>query len=229
MIPIGDVNPRRFFPLATVALMVLNVAVFVYQLTLPPEALEAFFRNAGIVPQRLLEAPDAEGLLTLVTAMFVHGNWGHLLSNMIFLWIFGDNVEDHLGILPFLVLYLVTGVAASAAQVAVDPASAIPIVGASGALSGVAGAYLVLFPHARVRVVVPIILFVRIIEISALAFFAIWFLFQVVQGIGALGVAEGGVAWFAHLGGFVTGVVAGLLVRGGAILVRQQDYDRGPH
>jgi membrane associated rhomboid family serine protease len=229
MIPIGDVNPRRFFPIATVGLIVLNVAVFFYQLTLSPEALEVFIGESGIVPRRLFEAPDWGALLSLLTAMFIHGGWAHLLSNMIFLWIFGDNVEDHLGILPFLAVYLLTGLAATAAQVAVDPRSAVPIVGASGALSGVAGAYLVLFPHARVRVVIPIVLFVRIAEISALAFFAIWFLLQAVQGLAALGGAQGGVAWFAHLGGFVAGVVAGLLVRGGALLVRHEDYGRRPH
>ncbi len=114
--------------------------------------------------------------------MFVHSGWLHLIGNMIFLWVFGDNVEDRLGILPFLGIYLLTGLAASAAQVASAPASTIPIVGASGALSGVAGVYLVLFPRARVRVLLPIFVFVRIIEVSALAFFVIWFLLQAVQG-----------------------------------------------
>jgi membrane associated rhomboid family serine protease len=221
MIPIGDVNPRRSFPVATVGLILMNVGVFLYQLTLTPEAQDVFIASAALIPQRLLGAPSLGAAITLVTAMFVHSGWLHLIGNMIFLWVFGDNVEDRLGILPFLGIYLLTGLAASAAQVASAPASTIPIVGASGALSGIAGVYLVLFPRARVRVLLPIFVFVRIIEVSALAFFAIWFLLQAVQGLADIGgTGDGGVAWFAHMGGFLAGVVVGLLVRGGSRLVR---------
>ena len=230
MIPIGDVNPRRSFPLATVGLILLNLAVFAYQLSLTPEALEAFVASAAIIPRRIVGSADLAATSSLVTAMFIHGGWMHLISNMIFLWIFGDNVEDRLGVLPFLGVYLLTGLAASAAQIAIDPTSSIPIVGASGALSGIAGIYLVLFPRARVRVVVPILFLARVVEVSALAFFAIWFLLQAVQGaadIGAMG--EGGVAWFAHMGGFVAGVLVGLLARAGSRLVRPQAYDAGLH
>lgn len=226
MIPIGDVNPRRSVPVVTLGMIALNVLVFFYQLGLPPEGLEAFWWSVGVVPARLVEEPGVQAAGTLLTAMFVHGGWGHLLSNMLFLWIFGDNVEDRLGALTFLGLYLVGGVVASLAQVAVSPASTVPIVGASGALSAIAGTYLVLFPRARVHVAVPLLL--RVIEVSAATFFAIWFVVQAFQGLASLvDAGPGGVAWFAHLGGFVAGAVAGLLVRGVAVATRP-DYDPHP-
>lgn len=228
MIPVGDVNPRRGFPIATLGLILLNVLVFLYELSLPPDTLEGFFQAAGIVPATLTNQPDIISLTSLLTAMFLHGGWGHLLSNMLFLWIFGDNIEDRLGVLPFLGVYLVTGVIASLVQVAIAPQSTIPIVGASGALAGIAGMYLVLFPRAQVIVVVPVIFFLRVVKISSLLFFLIWFGVQALQGLASFAVMEqGGVAWFAHIGGFVAGAIAGLLIRAASSLDRTSDYDRG--
>jgi len=228
MIPVGDVNPRRAFPVATLGLIVLNVLVFLYELSLPTDALDAFIGAAGVVPAYLSRQPDISALTTIFTAMFLHGGWAHLLSNMLFLWIFGDNIEDRLGVLPFLAAYLLTGAVATLAQVLVDPQSTVPIVGASGALAGIAGTYLVLFPRAQVIVVVPILFFLRVVRISSLLFFLIWFAIQALQGLASFAVMEqGGVAWFAHIGGFGAGVIVGLAIRGVAALGRDQGYDRG--
>jgi len=214
MIPIGDVNPRRSFPVATVGLIVVNALVLLYLGRQSPGAQEALYYQAGVIPYRLVNQLDAGAAFTLLTAMFVHGGWGHLLSNVLFLWVFGDNIEDRLGVLLFLVAYLLTGIVATLAQVVMDPQSRVPIVGASGAISGIAGTYLVLFPRARVRVLVPVFLFVRVFEVSALSFFVLWFGMQALMALGSLGaMAQGGVAWFAHLGGFVAGIVLGLLAR----------------
>ncbi len=228
MIPIGDENPRRSFPVATLGLVILNVVVFLYQLTLSPAATNVFVANAALIPSRLLQERNLAAATTLVTAMFIHGGWSHLIGNMIFLWVFGDNVEDRLGVLPFLVIYLLTGIAASATQIAIDPTSSIPIVGASGALAGIAGVYLVLFPRARVRVVIPLFFFFRVVLISAPLFLLIWFATQLLQGLMSVGSAgTGGVAWFAHVGGFVSGALVGLLVRSGAGRSNRHNYDAG--
>jgi membrane associated rhomboid family serine protease len=154
--------------------------------------------------------------LSVVTSMFLHGGWLHLIGNMLYLWIFGNNIEDRFGRLGFLIFYLAGGVAAVVAQVAVDPTSPIPLVGASGAIAATLGAYLVLFPRARVLALVFLGFFYQLLEIPAVIVLGFWFVLQLVDGIASLGLAgaEGGVAFFAHIGGFVAGVAIGLLVRG---------------
>jgi membrane associated rhomboid family serine protease len=208
LIPLRDLNPVRRRPLVTYALLVANLAVFAYQVSLSRQQGELFAFRYGVVPYFLAEDFHAASLSTPFTSMFLHGGFAHLLTNMWFLHLFADNVEDALGKLRFLAFYLGCGLAAAAAQVFVDPDSRIPMIGASGAISGVLGAYLRLFPFARV--VTLVLFFVR--ELPALIFIVVWFAFQLLSGFGSLGHTEsGGVAFFAHVGGFV----GGLLLIGG--------------
>ncbi len=217
MIPIKDDNPTVTLPLMTVLLIVVNVAVFVCQWMLGPGA-EAFVFRMGVIPWELthltelphLPASHKSGLLnvtTPLTAMFIHGDLFHLLGNMLYLWIFGDNVEALTGHGRFLLFYLICGLAATTLHVVIDPNSTLPMVGASGAISGVLGAYLIRFPRAKVHVLVIFFFFIRIIRISALFVLGFWFLMQIWSGLGTLGISGGGVAWFAHIGGFLTGLV----------------------
>jgi rhomboid family protein len=208
VIPLRDsLRPSRA-PLINYALIAANLAVFLYELSLGVR-LEALLGTWGLVPADLRPAQ-------LVTSMFLHGGWFHLLGNMLFLHIFGDNVEDRLGHGRYLALYLLSGVAAGAAQALALPASEIPMVGASGAIAGVAGAYLLFFPRARVVTVVPLFLFLHVIEVPAILYLAAWFLWQLASGvstIGQAGDAEGGVAFWAHVGGFVVGMILGPVLR----------------
>ena len=187
-------------------LLVVNLVVFAYQLSLDPPALDAFLMRYGLIPAQF-------SMVTLVTSMFVHGGIGHVVGNLLYLWIFGDNVEDRLGHGRFLAFYLVSGGVAAVAQAAMDPVSAIPMVGASGAIAGVMGGYLVLYPHSRVLTLFPFP--VMLFEVPALFFLGLWFVVQFLNGIGSLAAAgggelPGGVAFWAHVMGFVAGV---LLVR----------------
>jgi membrane associated rhomboid family serine protease len=170
--------------------------------------------------------PAALDWADVLTSMFLHGGWVHFLGNMLYLWIFGDNVEDRLGHVPYLMFYLLCGAVAAMAQVFVNPASPIPMVGASGAIAGVMGAYFVLYPHSRVLAVVFIVLFIDIIEIPAIFFLGIWFIMQLFSGVGSVvQAAEGGVAFMAHVGGFVAGVIGGFATR--ARDASRQEYWRG--
>jgi membrane associated rhomboid family serine protease len=202
MFPLRDVIPTRTWPVVTVGLIVLNVAIFLHDQTLGPRALEAWIRHWGLVPA-------AFGWDRVVTSMFLHGGWAHIGGNMLYLWIFGDNVEDRLGHGRFLIFYLLCGAAAALAQTAIHPRSTIPMIGASGAISGVLGAYLLLFPHSRVLTIVPIVFFIQLIEVPAIVLLGIWFLMQLVAGVGSLGARAdmGGVAFWAHVAGFVAGVL----------------------
>jgi len=214
MLPIGDLNPRRHFPIATVLIIGLNVLVFLYQVMIPEAELQQFILEAGVIPYEVTNRFGPDVAQDLLTCMFLHGSWMHIGGNMLYLWIFGDNIEDWLGTAWFVIFYLAAGIAASLAQVAAGPESTIPTIGASGAIAGVLGCYLVLFPHARVRTVVFLLRFIRFIELPALVVLGFWFVLQFLQGVGSLGAgASGGVAWFAHIGGFVAGVLVGLLVR----------------
>ena len=196
----------------TVALIALNVIVFLHEASLGPY-LEKFVFAYGLVPRRLVFWPgaplDPARFLPLFTSMFWHGGWLHLLGNMLYLWIFGDNVEDKLGHLRYLVFYLAAGIVAALTQVALDPTSLLPTVGASGAIAGVLGAYLVSYPRAKVLTLVPILIFPWFVEIPAFAYLIFWFLLQLLEGVGQLGVPQerGGVAVWAHIGGFIAGVV----------------------
>jgi membrane associated rhomboid family serine protease len=203
MIPLRDTQPSSSFPFVTVTLIALNVALFLYQISLDAWQLNNFIARYAVVPDRF-QATD------LLTSMFLHGGWMHLIGNMWFLWIFGDNVEDVLGHGKYLVFYIACGIAAALVHALLNPYSRLPTVGASGAIAGVMGAYLVKFPHSRILTLVPIIIFFTTLEIPAFLMLLYWFFIQIFSGIGSVGysqVSKGGVAWFAHVGGFVAGVV----------------------
>jgi membrane associated rhomboid family serine protease len=210
VIPINDENPTELTPWMTVVLIVANLLTwFLIQGFGQMEALEASVYVFGTRPCEVTTACPVEGLggETLITSMFMHGGWGHLLGNMLFLWVFGNNIEDSMGHVRFLFFYLLTGVAAGLAHVFFSPQSAMPAVGASGAISGIMGAYILLYPQARVRTWFPPIFFFRI---RAVFFLALWFVLQLFSGISSLGLPEsesGGVAVWAHIGGFVAGLL----------------------
>lgn len=205
MIPLRDVIPSRTTPWVTLSLIGLNLAVFFWGWTLGERGYERLLMTHGLIPAEFTWA-------TLLTSMFLHGGLGHIGSNLLSLWIFGDNVEDRFGHLRFLVFYLLTGGVAALAQVWADPASPIPLVGASGAISGVMGAYLVMFPHSRILVLMFLFLFIDIIEIPAVIFLGVWFLYQIVSGVGSVGGGPG-IAFWAHVGGFAAGLVTVFVFR----------------
>ncbi len=209
MIPLRDDRPSRTFAFVTIALIALNAAVFLHELSLHnPDQVETFFADFALTPARLTQAPSPNSYLTVFTSMFVHGGWMHILGNMLYLWIFGRNVEDSVGHFKFIIFYLLCGMAAAAAQVAIAPDSTVPMIGASGAISGVLGAYLLLFPRARVLVLFPIWIFWRVFYVPALLLLAFWFAMQLFSGLAVLNMdVNGGVAFWAHVGGFVAGVL----------------------
>jgi membrane associated rhomboid family serine protease len=224
MIPLKDDLPTRSTPAVTVLLMALNVLVFLYQASLEigdrgegAVAAQAFAREFGLVPCRLtgscLMGTDwPSPAFTVLSSMFLHGSFFHIAGNMLYLWIFGNNVEDRLGHGRFILFYLVSGVAAAATQTLVEPDARIPMIGASGAISGVLGAYLLLFPHANVLTLVIFGFFWRVVSIPAVLVLGFWMVVQVLNGLGSLG-AGGGVAWFAHIGGFLAGMGLVLVLR----------------
>ena len=212
MIPIRDENPRRTAPVVNIALIALNVAVWLVEWLVLSRGSDAVISGYGLVPARLLADPGADAI-TVVTSMFLHGSWGHLLGNVLFLHVFGDNVEDALGHGRYLAFYLLAGLAAALAQIGIDPGSAIPMVGASGAIAGVLGAYLVLYPRAPIVVLNPVfpLWFVFGVLLSFPAWFVVgeWFVWNLLRGVASLSLpTSGGVAFFAHLGGFVLGLLA---------------------
>jgi len=218
MIPLRDVNPAYSTPVVTRTLIVLNLLLFLYELTLGTE-LRGFVYAWGLIPARLGLAlggaePVARPALTLLSSMFLHGGWAHLIGNLWYLWIFGDNVEDLLGPAGFLVFYLAAGVAAGLFQVLLHPGSPLPTIGASGAIAGVLGAYLVSFPRARVITLVPLFPFFQVIPMPAVLVLGLWFVFQFLSGV-LFPDSGGGVAWWAHIGGFAFGFVAMRLLGGG--------------
>ena len=216
MFPLKDDNPSRTTPVFTIAIIVVNVLVFLYQFSLEvggregARAAESFIREFGLVPCRLTGACHGSAdlpspVLTIFTSMFMHGGWFHVGGNMLYLGIFGNNIEDTLGHIRYLFFYLASGVAAALAQVAMGPTSDVPMVGASGAVSGVLGAYLLLFPHAHVTTLLILGFFFRVAKIPALVVLGFWIVLQVLNGLGSFG-ARGGVAFFAHIGGFLAGI-----------------------
>lgn len=218
MIPLRDTIPSRSFPIVTILLIVLNGIVFIFELSLG-EHLNTFINIFGIVPARYFHYLSVDTNLFLAffpffTSQFLHGGWFHLIGNIWFLWIFGDNVEDHVGHLKFLAFYLFCGLLAGLAHGYTNPGSKIPTVGASGAIAGVMGAYIILYPKARVLTLVPIIFFIQIIELPAYLFLGIWFLIQSFSGVTSLTASQGccGVAWWAHIGGFAVGALIVLVL-----------------
>jgi membrane associated rhomboid family serine protease len=203
MIPLRDVIPSRTTPYITVTIIILNVLAWLYELTMPPRQLNAFLYLYGVVPATF-SAP------TLITSMFLHGGWMHVIGNMWYLWIFGDNVEDRVGHGRFIIFYLLCGMAAALGQMAIDPTSTLPTIGASGAIAGIMGAYFVLYPQSRVLTLVTIIFFWELVELPAIVLLGFWFLMQLFSA-GAIAVTAstngGGVAFMAHVVGFVCGLV----------------------
>jgi hypothetical protein len=210
MIPIRDTIPSSRVPIVNYVLIFANLGLFFYEISLG-ENLPSFLERFAVIPARLLGGGDfsARDLLTPVTAMFLHGGWMHVLGNMLYLYIFGDNVEDTLGHGRYLLFYIACGVASFAVQIGFQPASAVPNIGASGAIAGVLGAYFLLFPRARVVTLLPLFIFFTVVDIPAVVFLGLWFLLQFLSGTVSLGhaAAKGGVAWWAHVGGFVAGIV----------------------
>ena len=211
MIPLRDDNPRRTVPYVNYLLIALNVLAFLWELSLGPRLDEAIFSVAFIPARFWLPGNWTADLFTIVVSMFLHGGLLHIGSNMLYLWIFGDNVEDRIGHGRYLIFYLACGFIATFAHAFFGAASRIPAVGASGAIAGVLGAYLVLYPRARVTTVIPIFFFITVREIPAIFILGFWFVLQLFSGVGSLGVPDaqnmGGVAYFAHIGGFVAGVL----------------------
>jgi len=214
MIPIGDTTPRRRIPYVTWGLIAVNTLVWLYQVFMPASQLAQFIRQMAIVPARITNR-DTAALFTLVSSMFMHGSWQHIIGNMLYLAIFGDNIEDRFGHVIYLVYYLLGGIAAAIAQVMVNPTSQVPILGASGAIAAVLGTYIVLFPRQKVRSLIILFGFIRIAVLPALLVLGMWFVLQLFNGVASIAVsASGGVAWFAHIGGFVFGLLAGIVSRG---------------
>jgi membrane associated rhomboid family serine protease len=205
LIPLKNTLPTRSFPVINTIIIVLNGLVFLVQSSLGAREV-AFIEQWGMVPLRIVAGSDPQRLVTVLSSMFMHGGWMHLIGNMWFLYIFGANVEDALGKPRYLFFYLLCGMAGAAAQIAVDPWSKIPMIGASGAIAGVLGGYLSLFPRARILTLVPIFIFLQIMTLPAVLFIVLWFAFQALEGMAALGSQGGGTAWWAHIGGFLIGV-----------------------
>jgi membrane associated rhomboid family serine protease len=224
VIPLRDANPTRRRSIVTWAFIAACFAIFAVELLVQAdggdEALETFVRAYGAVPSRVSQAIGAGGYLSeatlgLLTSQFLHASWVHLLGNMLYLWIFGNNVEDRLGRPAFALFYLTGGLIAGLSQVAVSPGSDVPLVGASGAIAATLGGYLVLYPAARIEAIVFLGFFYQLMRVPAVIVLGFWFVLQLLDGIASLGATTtgGGVAFFAHIGGFVFGMVVGLIVR----------------
>lgn len=212
MIPLRDDNPTTLTPYVTIGLIVVTSLVFLWQLSLGMKGFEAAVLSLGVTPAALLgnkplppELALASPVITLLTSQFLHGGWMHLIGNMLYLWIFGNNVEDAMGHVRFAIFYFLSGIAAALAQAIPNPDSALPMIGASGAISGVLGAYLLLYPHARVLVLIPFGFYSRLVHVPAMLALGFWFVLQLVNSALA-DPRAGGVAWGAHIGGFVAGM-----------------------
>jgi membrane associated rhomboid family serine protease len=216
MFPISDANPTRRTPILTWALIAINALVFLWELSMPASQLEQTFRDLSVVPANVsANLFSLETFLDTVRSMFFHGGWDHIIGNMLYLYLFGDNVEDRLGKIGFLILYFVSGFVAAFAQVLIEPTSTIPLIGASGAIAGVLGGYLLLFPNVKVRGIVPLGRISTLAEWPAFIVLGMWFLLQLFNGFASLDVSAeygGGVAFFAHIGGFVAGLVITFII-----------------
>lgn len=211
MIPYKDDNPTIRFPIITIILIVINTIVFLFQISSGDDS-NAVVYTYGVIPYRLLHGNEVMGTpiaVNLLTAMFLHGGFLHLAGNMLYLWIFGNNIEDRLGILRFIIFYLLCGVIATYAHALSDPSSMLPMIGASGAISGIIGAYLVLFPRAKIHTLIFFGFFIQVIKVPAVIVIGFWIVLQFISGLLSKGLYGdgGGVAWFAHIGGFLAGVI----------------------
>ena len=209
MIPLRDTQPSYTFPFVTVAIIALNVLAFLYEFTMDPYEFNFFIAHHGVIPARLQ-------WVDVLTSIFLHDGWLQLIGNMWFLWIYGDNVEDILGHAQYLVFYLLCGLAATMVHVVFNADSSAPTIGASGAIAGVMGAYVVKFPHSKITTLVLVVVFITTMEIPAYLILLYWFVIQFFSGVGSMGhshLSQGGVAWFAHIGGFLAGVALILVMR----------------
>ena len=203
MIPLRDENPRTGWPVVNFTFIAINILVFIYQLGLPAPLEHEFVLKYGAVPANILQGTNWH---TLITSMFLHGGFAHIIFNMLYLYIFGDNVENSMGSLRYIAFYLSAGLFAALAHLIMNPMSTVPMVGASGAISGIMGAYMVQYPRARVLVLVPIFFFITTLRVPALFLLAFWFITQLSSGLASIGMGMGsGIAWFAHIGGFIYG------------------------
>ncbi len=222
MIPIKDnIRPRRF-PLVNKTLIGINVLVFMYQVLLSSQEVQELVFTFGVVPRHLTTLTPGdlilEGfapLLPLFTATFLHGGWLHLVGNMLYLWVFGDNIEDCLGPLKYLLVYLIMGIVGHFSHILFDPLSSVPLIGASGAIAGVLGAYLILYPWAKVLTLLPLGIFFTFVEIPAVIFLFLWFFIQLASGVAELVMSPEMqvIAWWAHVGGFISGMILGAYIK----------------
>ena len=230
MIPIKDNIPTRVFPIITISVIFVNVLIFLWQrITFSGAANNTIYKYYGLVPHELSLAITTNhdllpyNILTIFTSMFLHGGYFHLAGNMLYLWIFGNNVEDAIGHKKFIMFFFLSGIIAAIFQFLYDPNSNIPMIGASGAVSGILGAYLILFPYAKVKTVMLIIIFIKVVELPAILLLSIWFLIQLLSSNGE------GIAWYAHIGGFIFGMLSIKLLRPNirpAARKRQQNVSR---
>lgn len=219
MIPLRDKNPSGIFPVITLTIILINVFVFLYEVQLGP-AVGAFLKRYALIPAEVTgslrygTATFSDTLAPFLTSMFLHGGWLHLILNMWFLWIFGDNIEDTLGGFRYILFYILCGLGAALTHFLIQPGSTLPVLGASGAIAGVLGAYAVLFPGARVVTLVPIFFFLQIIELPALVVLGLWFVLQILSGfLEGASPMRAGTAWWAHIGGFLAGIVLIFVMR----------------
>jgi len=234
VLPLSDNNPRTTTPVVNILLIGINVFMFFWELSLGPDLDRALF-SVAFIPARFWMSPNVSAnIIRMFISMFLHGGWLHLGGNMLYLWIFGDNIEDRLGHFRYFLFYLLCGIAATMAHAVMNPGSRVPSIGASGAIAGVLGAYLLLFPRARVTTLIPIFFFITIREIPAVIVLGLWFVLQLFVGVTSLSAADaasqGGVAYFAHIGGFVAGMILVALMGGfrrrQARAVRYDEYWR---
>lgn len=218
MLPLSDHNPRRTFPVVNVLLIIANVLMFFWEISLGYD-IEPVLGRVAFIPARFWYTPSLlPSVMSMLISMFLHGGWMHLGGNMLYLWIFGDNIEDRLGHARYFIFYLACGFAATLAHAVMNPNSRVPSIGASGAIAGVLGAYLLLFPRARITTLIPFFIFITIREIPAIIVLGLWFVLQLFVGVQSFGIAPteeaGGVAYFAHIGGFVAGMALIALMGG---------------
>jgi membrane associated rhomboid family serine protease len=219
MIPLRDANPSRSFPIMTIGLIIINVIIFLFEVS-AGRNLDVLFNKFALIPDKYFSLAARGGFnyidrfYPFITSQFLHGGWMHVIGNMWFLWIFGDNIEDRLGHFKFVLFYLLCGVAAGLTHVYTNPSSIVPTVGASGAIAGVMGAYTILYPRAKVLTLIIFFFFIRFIELPAFIFLGVWFFIQFLSGAATMagGGAHAGVAWWAHIGGFVVGIILILIL-----------------